>query len=77
MLNISTQNRSVILNKETQEGDITVIATNNNGVVEIVYIGIDGFKKKLKSASLLASRMISALMGADYSQVNNALRGVC
>lgn len=77
MLNISTENHSVILSKATQEGDIKVIATNRNGIIEIVYIGIDGFTKKLKSASLLASRMISALMGVDYSQVNNALRGVC
>jgi hypothetical protein len=76
MLEISTNENSVYLAKEEAKGFVAVVARKiENGIIEITYF-CDGVTKVLKSASLLASRMIAGLMGVDYAEVNQALRGV-
>ncbi|MES9681849.1 hypothetical protein ABWK22_02790 [Gottfriedia acidiceleris] len=75
-LEINTNENSVYLAKEDSKGLVAVVARKiENDIIEITYF-CNGITKVLKSASLLASRMISSLTGIDYTEVNKALRGV-
>lgn len=75
-LEISAHENSVYLAKEESKGLVAVVARKiDEGLVEITYF-CNGVTKVLKSASILASRLISGLMGVDYKKVNEALRGV-
>lgn len=76
MLEISTSPHSIYLAKEQSTGLVTVVAQKiEDGLIEITYF-CNGVTRILKSASLLAGRMIASLMGVEYEKVNKALRGV-
>ncbi|HDR4737028.1 TPA: hypothetical protein QCR36_004082 [Bacillus cereus] len=76
MLEITTNENSIYLAKEETKGLVAVVARKiEEGIIEITYF-CNGVTKVLKSASLLASRMIAGLMEADYAEVDKAVRGV-
>ena len=76
MLDVSRTNNFMYRAKVASEGLVTVVAEKlEDGLIQITYFG-NGFSRVLKTASILACRMIASLMGADYQEVNKALNGV-
>lgn len=76
MLHISQTKKFICLAKVEQQATISIYVRKlKNGLINILYVG-GGIVHEMQSASLLAPRMVSSLLGVDYQEVEKALAGV-
>lgn len=76
MLTVISNENSIYLAKENGKGLVTVIARKTAFGDYLIEVAGPGFCEVLRSAKLLASRMIASFIGADVNEVEKALQGV-
>ena len=76
MLTVISNQHSIYLAKENAKGLVTVMARKTTFGDYIIEVAGPGFCEVLRSAKLLASRIIASFIGADVAEVEKALQGV-
>lgn len=75
-MTIITNQNSIYLAKENSKGLVTVVARKTAFGDFLIEVAGPGFCEVLRSARILASRMIASFIGADVNEVEKALQGV-
>lgn len=76
MLTVITNENSIYLAKDNGKGLVTVVARKTAFGDFLIEVAGPGFYDVLRSARLLASRMIASFIGADSNEIEKALQGV-
>lgn len=75
-MTIITNENSIYLAKENGKGLVTVMARKTTFGDYLIEVAGPGFYEVLRSAKILASRMIASFIGVDATEVEKALQGV-
>lgn len=76
MLKTMHHHNFIHLEKDSEKGLVTLMITElPEGLLKLSYIG-EGMTRVIKTPKLIASRVVSSLLGADYQEVHSILRGV-